>query len=93
MFFFFKKLCIYWCYFYASKIAFHYTYVRYKHSIMVIVCDIYSGVESHRVIVLCILYHISIDEKSRSMFAYTDCLPQVRTATYDSAKKRLPYLI
>ena len=37
----------------------------------------YPGMENHRLIVLCVLYHISIDEKSRSMFAYTDCIPQV----------------
>lgn len=33
--------------------------------------------ESHCVIVLCILYHVSMDEKTRGVFAYTDCIPQV----------------
>ena len=28
-------------------------------------------------IVLCILYHISMDDKARSLFAYTDCIPMV----------------
>ena len=60
---------------------------------MVIVYGTSSGVESHRVIVLCILYHISIDEKSRSMFAYTDCIPQVRTAIYNSAKGYFPIIL
>lgn len=35
------------------------------------------GDENHRTLVLCILYHISIEEKSRAVFAYTDCVPQV----------------
>ena len=35
------------------------------------------GSETHCVIVLCILYHVSMDEKSRGVFAYTDCIPQV----------------
>lgn len=28
--------------------------------------------------VLGILYHISMDDKSKSMFTYTDCIPMVR---------------
>ena len=39
------------------------------------------GSESHCVIVLCILYHVSMDEKSRGVFAYTDCIPQVSVCT------------
>uniref|UniRef100_A0A8C8F8E9 Kinesin-associated protein 3 n=1 Tax=Oncorhynchus tshawytscha TaxID=74940 RepID=A0A8C8F8E9_ONCTS len=27
---------------------------------------------------MCILYHISVDDRFKSMFAYTDCIPQVR---------------
>ena len=27
-----------------------------------------------------ILYHISVDDRFKSMFAYTDCIPQVRLA-------------
>ncbi|XP_069120818.1 kinesin-associated protein 3-like isoform X1 [Argopecten irradians] len=33
--------------------------------------------ENHRLIVLCILYHISMDDKSKSMFTFTDCIPMV----------------
>ena len=33
--------------------------------------------ENHKLIVLCILYHISMDDKSKSMFTYTDCIPIV----------------
>ena len=36
-----------------------------------------SGNENHCMIVLCILYHISMDDKARSLFAYTDCIPMV----------------
>ncbi|KAJ8300671.1 hypothetical protein KUTeg_022190 [Tegillarca granosa] len=31
--------------------------------------------ENHKLIVLCILYHISMDDKAKSMFTFTDCIP------------------
>lgn len=31
--------------------------------------------EIHSVVVLCILYHISMDDRFKSMFTYTDCIP------------------
>ena len=34
--------------------------------------------EQHSVVVMCILYHISMDDKYRSYFSYTDCIPLVR---------------
>uniref|UniRef100_A0A8C5QMW2 Kinesin associated protein 3 n=1 Tax=Leptobrachium leishanense TaxID=445787 RepID=A0A8C5QMW2_9ANUR len=33
--------------------------------------------ENYKQIVMCILYHISMDDRFKSMFAYTDCIPQV----------------
>ena len=33
--------------------------------------------EIHSVVVLCILYHISMDDRFKSMFTYTDCIPIV----------------
>lgn len=33
--------------------------------------------ENYKQIVMCILYHISMDDRCKSMFAYTDCIPQV----------------
>ena len=36
-----------------------------------------AGNESHDKVVLCILYHISFDRRSRAVFAYTDCIPKV----------------
>uniref|UniRef100_A0A6Q2WPS2 Kinesin-associated protein 3b n=1 Tax=Esox lucius TaxID=8010 RepID=A0A6Q2WPS2_ESOLU len=35
------------------------------------------GDENHKQIAMCILYHISVDDRFKSMFAYTDCIPQV----------------
>lgn len=46
------------------------------HSWLVCVCV--SGDEAQRQIAMCILYHISMDDRFKSMFAYTDCIPQVR---------------
>ena len=36
------------------------------------------SLEHHSVVVTCILYHISMDDKYRSYFSYTDCIPLVR---------------
>ncbi|XP_028977499.2 kinesin-associated protein 3a isoform X3 [Esox lucius] len=33
--------------------------------------------ESQRQLCMCILYHISMDDRFKSMFAYTDCIPQL----------------
>lgn len=33
--------------------------------------------EHHCVVVLCILYHISMDDRYKSFFSYTDCIPMV----------------
>ena len=40
-------------------------------------CIYFSENENHCLIVLCILYHISMDDKAKSLFAYTDCIPIV----------------
>ncbi|XP_038613911.1 kinesin-associated protein 3 isoform X3 [Tachyglossus aculeatus] len=34
------------------------------------------GNESYKQIAMCVLYHISMDDRFKSMFAYTDCIPQ-----------------
>ncbi|MEQ2208250.1 hypothetical protein XENOCAPTIV_008300, partial [Xenoophorus captivus] len=44
--------------------------------------------EAQRQLSLCILYHISMDDRFKSMFAPTDCIPQVRLANVLS-----PFLI
>ena len=38
-----------------------------------------SAIEMHCVVVICILYHISMDDRFKSMFAFTDCIPMVCT--------------
>lgn len=38
---------------------------------------IYLANEIHSVVVLCILYHISMDDRFKSMFTFTDCIPIV----------------
>lgn len=38
--------------------------------------------ENHQLIVLSILYHISMDDKCKTMFTYTDCIPLVSLANH-----------
>ncbi|KAK6194648.1 hypothetical protein SNE40_000246 [Patella caerulea] len=40
--------------------------------------------ENHRLIVLSLLYHISLDDKSKAMFTYTDCIPIVMKMLFES---------
>ncbi|XP_055896459.1 kinesin-associated protein 3-like isoform X2 [Biomphalaria glabrata] len=40
--------------------------------------------ENHRLMVLCILYHISMDDKAKSMFTFTDCFPIVMKLLLES---------
>ncbi|KAL6471607.1 hypothetical protein MHYP_G00202570 [Metynnis hypsauchen] len=47
------------------------------------------GSESHKQIVMCILYHISIDDRSKSMFAYTDCIPQLMKMVFEHGEERI----
>lgn len=42
------------------------------------------GNENYKQIAMCVLYHISMDDRFKSMFAYTDCIPQVRGLSEDS---------
>lgn len=39
----------------------------------------FSDVENQRRMALGILYHLSVDDKVKSMFTYTDCIPIVST--------------
>lgn len=47
---------------------------------MFYVC-INSANEIHSVVVLCILYHISMEDQAKSTFTYTDCIPTVSCLT------------
>ncbi|XP_016146101.1 kinesin-associated protein 3-like [Sinocyclocheilus grahami] len=49
----------------------------------------YSGDEAQRQIAMCILYHISMDDRFKSMFAYTDCIPQVMKMLFDCGEERI----
>ncbi|XP_033122038.1 kinesin-associated protein 3-like [Anneissia japonica] len=45
--------------------------------------------ENHSLIVLCLLYHISMDDKAKSMFTYTDCIPKVMKLVLSSPGDRI----
>uniref|UniRef100_A0A8C1HDN6 Kinesin-associated protein 3a n=2 Tax=Cyprinus carpio TaxID=7962 RepID=A0A8C1HDN6_CYPCA len=47
------------------------------------------GDEAQRQIAMCILYHISMDDRFKSMFAYTDCIPQVMKMLFDCVEERI----
>uniref|UniRef100_A0AAY4CK61 Kinesin-associated protein 3 n=1 Tax=Denticeps clupeoides TaxID=299321 RepID=A0AAY4CK61_9TELE len=47
------------------------------------------GDESHRQIAMCILYHISVDDRFKSMFAYTDCILQVMKMLFDCGEEQI----
>ncbi|KAJ8277971.1 hypothetical protein GJAV_G00082270 [Gymnothorax javanicus] len=47
------------------------------------------GNEAHRQIAMCILYHISVDDRFKSMFAYTDCIPQLMKMLLERNEERL----
>ncbi|XP_076135033.1 kinesin-associated protein 3a [Alosa pseudoharengus] len=47
------------------------------------------GDEAQRQLAMCILYHISVDDRFKSMFAYTDCIPQVMKMVFDCGEERI----
>uniref|UniRef100_A0A8B9HF59 Kinesin-associated protein 3b n=1 Tax=Astyanax mexicanus TaxID=7994 RepID=A0A8B9HF59_ASTMX len=47
------------------------------------------GSEGYKQIVMCILYHISIDDRSKAMFAYTDCIPQLMKMLFEHGEERI----
>lgn len=58
----------------------------------VIVSDLFiffPGNENYKQIAMCVLYHISMDDRFKSMFAYTDCIPQVRGRVRMALEKML----
>ncbi len=46
--------------------------------------------EHHCVVVLCILYHISMDDRCKSFFSYTDCIPVVSEIHFMSQDRYSP---
>ncbi|MEQ2254587.1 Kinesin-associated protein 3 [Ilyodon furcidens] len=45
--------------------------------------------EAQRQLSLCILYHISMDDRFKSMFAPTDCIPQLMKMVFDCREEQL----
>ncbi|KAM6963400.1 kinesin-associated protein 3a [Aplochiton taeniatus] len=45
--------------------------------------------EGQRQLSMCILYHISVDDRFKSMFAYTDCIPQLMKMMFDCGENRM----
>ncbi|XP_006887522.1 PREDICTED: kinesin-associated protein 3 [Elephantulus edwardii] len=45
--------------------------------------------ENYKQIAMCILYHISMDDRFKSMFAYTDCIPQLMKMLFECSDERI----
>uniref|UniRef100_A0A673BUE5 Kinesin associated protein 3 n=1 Tax=Sphaeramia orbicularis TaxID=375764 RepID=A0A673BUE5_9TELE len=46
-----------------------------------------TGDENHRQVAMRILYHISIDDRFKAMFVYTDCIPQLMHMLYEHGEE------
>uniref|UniRef100_A0A672MK39 Kinesin-associated protein 3-like n=1 Tax=Sinocyclocheilus grahami TaxID=75366 RepID=A0A672MK39_SINGR len=47
------------------------------------------GNDTYKHVAMRILYHISVDDKSKSMFAYTDCIPQLIQMLFEHGEERM----
>ncbi|XP_015261687.1 PREDICTED: kinesin-associated protein 3 [Gekko japonicus] len=47
------------------------------------------GNENYKQVAMCILYHISMDDRFKSMFAYTDCIPQLMKMLFECPEGRI----
>uniref|UniRef100_A0A8C1HLR9 Kinesin-associated protein 3b n=1 Tax=Cyprinus carpio carpio TaxID=630221 RepID=A0A8C1HLR9_CYPCA len=47
------------------------------------------GDDTYKHIAMRILYHISVDDKSKSMFAYTDCIPQLMQMVFEHGEEKI----
>ncbi|EMP34531.1 Kinesin-associated protein 3 [Chelonia mydas] len=45
--------------------------------------------DSYRQVAMCVLYHISMDDRFKSMFAYTDCIPQLMKMLFECPDERI----
>ncbi|NXW87165.1 KIFA3 protein, partial [Alopecoenas beccarii] len=45
--------------------------------------------ETYKQVAMCILYHISMDDRFKSMFAYTDCIPQLKKMLFECPDERV----
>lgn len=51
-------------------------------------CVCVAADEAQRQLAMCVLYHISMDDTFKPMFAHTDCIPQVRLANVEAPAVR-----
>ncbi|XP_008580297.1 PREDICTED: kinesin-associated protein 3, partial [Galeopterus variegatus] len=49
------------------------------------------GNENCKQIAMCVLYHISMDDRFKSMFAYTDCIPQLMKMLFECSDERIDF--
>uniref|UniRef100_A0A8C2D2B0 Kinesin-associated protein 3b n=1 Tax=Cyprinus carpio TaxID=7962 RepID=A0A8C2D2B0_CYPCA len=47
------------------------------------------GDDTYKHVAMRILYHISVDDKSKSMFAYTDCIPQLMQMVFEHGEEKI----
>ncbi|XP_061681081.1 kinesin-associated protein 3a isoform X3 [Syngnathoides biaculeatus] len=47
--------------------------------------------EGQRQLSMCILYHISMEDRFKSMFPNTDCIPQLMKMIYDSGEQKMDF--
>uniref|UniRef100_A0A2K5NGA8 Kinesin associated protein 3 n=1 Tax=Cercocebus atys TaxID=9531 RepID=A0A2K5NGA8_CERAT len=47
------------------------------------------GNDNYKQIAMCVLYHISMDDRFKSMFAYTDCIPQLMKMLFECSDERI----
>uniref|UniRef100_A0A8D0HGN9 Kinesin associated protein 3 n=1 Tax=Sphenodon punctatus TaxID=8508 RepID=A0A8D0HGN9_SPHPU len=47
------------------------------------------GNEIYKQVAMCVLYHISMDDRFKSMFAYTDCIPQLMKMLFECPDERI----
>ncbi|KAB0345678.1 hypothetical protein FD754_022604 [Muntiacus muntjak] len=50
---------------------------------------LFPGNENYKQIAMCVLYHISMDDRFKSMFAYTDCIPQLMKMLFECSDERI----
>ncbi|XP_037837190.1 kinesin-associated protein 3a isoform X2 [Kryptolebias marmoratus] len=49
--------------------------------------------EAQRQLSMCILYHISMDDRFKSMFAHTDCIPQLMKMVFDCGEDKMDVVV
>uniref|UniRef100_A0A8C4Q6Y3 Kinesin-associated protein 3b n=1 Tax=Eptatretus burgeri TaxID=7764 RepID=A0A8C4Q6Y3_EPTBU len=50
-------------------------------------CDLVGHV--HRLVVLCLLYHLSMDDQTKPLFAFTNCIPQLMKIMFETLEEKV----